>query len=134
MNYDLFIPAVVVENAPVTVGSTGRRQDGPVDRLALGAANRSLAETGTTDRPPRDSASEPLFTEEVGQTVAALNEVFKQAHVDVRYRIDKDTGDLVISLVDHATNEVIRQVPPDQILKLRQRIEEFLGVVFDQTA
>ncbi len=89
---------------------------------------------GAAGRPSRDSASDPLFTEEVDSAVAAFNEVFKQANVGVSYLVDKTTGDLVIKLIDRDTQKVLRQIPPDQILAMRQRLEELLGVIFDQTA
>jgi len=132
MNYDLFISPAVVEGAAASTGS------GPTGQVFQPAASRRtdlpFPGVNTADRPPRDSASEPLSTEEVDSTVAAFNEVFKQANVSVRYQIDKKTGDLIISLVDRDTQEVLRQVPPEQILNMRHRLEEMLGVIFDQTA
>lgn len=135
MNYDLFISPAAVDSAAVLAVSAGGGQAGQgspasalrhVDLPPLGA--------GTAGRPPRDSASDPLFTEEVDSAVAAFNEVFKQANVGVSYLVDKKTGDLVIKLVDRDTQKVLRQIPPDQILAMRQRLEELLGVIFDQTA
>jgi len=132
MNYDLFISPAVVESATASPGS------GPAGQAYQPAASRRtdlpLPGVHAADRPARHSASEPLSTEEVDSTVAAFNEVFKQANVGVRYQVDKKTGDLVISLVDRNTQEVLRQVPPEEILRMRQRLEELLGVIFDQTA
>jgi uncharacterized FlaG/YvyC family protein len=134
MNYDLFIPPAVVESAAFSVVFAGRAQTGQVSAAASRRSDLSLSGAQTADRPPRDSASEPLFTEEVDSAVEAFNEVFKQANVGVRYQVDTKTGDLVITLVDRDTQQVVRQVPPEEILRMRQRLEELLGVLFDQTA
>jgi uncharacterized FlaG/YvyC family protein len=37
-------------------------------------------------------------------------------------------------LVDRNTDEVLRQIPPEQILKMRHRLEELMGLIFDRTA
>lgn len=135
MNYDLFLPPAVVENAAMSAVSSGRVLPGQLN--LAGSPHRTgapLFGERTADRTLRDSASEPLIAEEVESAVAAFNEVFKQANVSVRYQVDTQTGDLIISLVNRDTQEVLRQVPPEQILRMRQRLEEMLGVIFDQTA
>ncbi len=129
MNYDLFIP-------PAAVG----RRESAAQRVWSGASaatarpDTHVVADDAAVRPPRESASDPLRTEEITNAVAAFNDVFEQADVSVRYRIDEHTNDLVISLVNSNTDEVIRQMPPEAILKMRQRLEELLGVLFDTMA
>ena len=131
MNYDLFMSPSVVDN-------TARYQSGGTSvarpSVSRAPAERVIFDDGAVNRPPGSSASEPPTTEEVRGAVAAFNDVFEQANVGVRYRFDQDTGDLVITLVNRNTDEVLRQVPPDQILAMRQRLEELLGLIFDTTA
>jgi len=135
MNYDLFIPPAAIDSAAAAAMNAGGGQAGQVlPALAARRADPPLPMGNASDRPPRDSASDPLFTEEVDSAVAAFNEVFKQANVGVRYQVDKKTGDMIIMLVDRDTQKVLRQVPSEQILAMRQRLEELLGVIFDQTA
>jgi flagellar protein FlaG len=134
MNYDLFVPPAVVESAAALAAGAGSGQAGQLPPAAAKRHDLPPLGASTADRPPRDSASDPLFTEEVDSAVSAFNEVFKQANVGVCYQVDKKTGDLIIKLVDRDTQKVLRQVPPDQILAMRQRLEELLGVIFDQTA
>jgi len=135
MNYDLFISSAGVESAAATAISAGRGQTGQASAAA--ASRRSdlpLDGVRTADRGSRDSASEPLFAGEVDSAIAAFNEVFEQANVGVCYQVDKKTGDLVITLVDRDTQQVLRQVPPEELLRMRQRLEELMGVIFDHTA
>ena len=134
MNYDLFIPASAVDRAHVPVSSERTRSRAPQPDLGVRRADATAHAGTAVDRPPRDSASEPPTTAEVENAVSAFNDVFEQANVGVRYRVDQSTDDLVISLVNRDTKEVIRQIPPDQILQMRQRLEELMGVMFDTTA
>ncbi len=131
MNYDLFIPASAINGSN---GSAVSAQIFSSGQSAVATTARPVDQSQAPLRPPQDSASEQLFTQEVKNTVAAFNDVFEQANISVRYRFDDQTDDLVITLVNRDTEEVLRQLPPDQILKMRQRMEELMGLMFDGTA
>ncbi len=133
MNYDLFIPASATSGSSGSVVPAAQFFGNGQETAVAGAA-RSQNASQAPLRPPQGSASEQLSTQEVQNTVDAFNEVFTQANVSVRYSFDQKTHDLVIKLVDSDTNEVLRQMPPDQILKMRQRLEEVMGLMFDGTA
>jgi flagellar protein FlaG len=132
MNYDLFIPASAISGPSGSVVSAAQIFGGR-QRSAATEAAKPPVDGQAALRPPQGSASEQLSTQEVKNTVVAFNEVFAQANVSVRYRIDENTDDLVISMVNRDTDEVLRQIPPDQILKMRQRLEELMGLIFDST-
>lgn len=132
MNYDLFIPASAYSSSGGSAVSAAQVFSGGHGSAV--AAARPATSSEAPLRTPQDSASEQLSTQEVRNTVAAFNDVFEQANISVRYSFDEDTDDLVITLVDRDTDEVLRQLPPDQILKMRQRLQELMGLMFDGTA
>ncbi|MBV2136010.1 MAG: flagellar protein FlaG [Candidatus Thiodiazotropha sp. (ex Ctena orbiculata)] len=43
---------------------------------------------------------------------------------DLEFSIDEDTGTQVLRVVDSETGELVRQVPPEQILHIISQIEE----------
>ncbi len=47
---------------------------------------------------------------------------------------DEDTGDIVIKIIDNETNEVIRQIPPEELEQLRKRLGDILGLILDKKA
>ena len=56
---------------------------------------------------------------EVARAVRSLNEAQAVgASSELRFAVDRDTGVRLIRIVDRATNEVITQVPPEEILRL----------------
>jgi flagellar protein FlaG len=132
MNYDLFIPASAISGSNESGVSAGQLFGSGQGTAVAAARPADLSQAPL--RPPQDSASEQLFTQEVKNTVAAFNDVFEQANISVRYSFDDNTDDLVITLVNRETDEVLRQLPPDQILKMRQHLQELMGLMFDGTA
>ena len=72
--------------------------------------------------------------EEVGEIVEQLNELAQQIERTLQFSVDEASGEMVITVVDSKTEEVIRQIPPKEILTLRQRLSELQGVLFNNLA
>ena len=132
MNYDLFITPAAADGRYSPSGRVSRQP--AAAQLPAGVGSPSQYPDNAALNIPGPSASDTLTTEDIQNSVAAFNDVFEQANVGVRYRVDRDTKDLVITLVDRNTDEVLRQIPPDQILKMRQRLEELMGLILDTSA
>lgn len=135
MNYDLFISPAVVERAYVSTVSSERAPSGRALRHAgpdrtVSSGIKDVADSG----PPIDEGSTQSATEMMERTVAALNDVFEQTNVGLRFRVDEATGDTIVSVIDRDTGDVLRQVPAEEILQMRQRLQELMGVLFDVTA
>jgi flagellar protein FlaG len=135
MNYDLFIPSQALESL-VSVPCSASRREAPVEtRNPVRAAN----EPGVTDMFTGLSTNEEVSSDEqsatkVKQAVELVNRLFERSPVDLDFSIDEKTESLAIKLIERDTRKVIRQIPPDKILRLRQHLQELLGVIFDETA
>jgi len=88
----------------------------PGKELPLEAAGRG--------RPAR----EPTTAEEaeepggVRDAVRRLNEYVQETQRDLRFSIDEETGRTVVRVVDSATQEVLRQIPPEEVLALAREL------------
>jgi flagellar protein FlaG len=51
-----------------------------------------------------------------------------------RFWTDRETGKTVISVLDSETREVIRQIPPEEILAIARAIGRMRGFFFDDEA
>ena len=50
------------------------------------------------------------------------------------FTVDEDTGETVVSIVDSETGEVIKKIPSDEILSLKKRIGDMIGLLLDEKA
>ncbi len=62
-----------------------------------------------------------------------------QAYLDdLRIKLDfevyEETGDMVIRIFNRETEELLREIPPKDLLELHQKVAELRGVLFDQKA
>jgi len=72
----------------------------------------------------RESAQGPGLEQaarnrEIARAVRTLNEAQAVgASSELRFAVDRATGESLIRIVDRATNEIITQVPPEAVLRL----------------
>ena len=48
------------------------------------------------------------------------------------FSVNKELGSVVVSIVDSATNQVIKQIPSEDMQKLKLRIRKAIGSMFDE--
>jgi uncharacterized FlaG/YvyC family protein len=75
---------------------------------------------------------------ELDQLTKALNEAAEQSHQQLQFKVDKETGSHIIQVIDKETQEVIRQVPGEDALKIKKALsannesgQSLLGVLLD---
>jgi len=56
-----------------------------------------------------------------------INRVLNSLRKELRVEIDQDLNIPIFKIIDKETNEVIRQIPLEEILKLIKNIEKFLN-------
>jgi uncharacterized FlaG/YvyC family protein len=89
----------------------------------------------------REAAPKGMDLEEGGKTTlqdieavtASLENSFKLIHqVDLQFSLHKASGQLVVTVTDAITGKVIREIPPSELLNLAARLDEMIGLLFDQ--
>jgi len=61
-----------------------------------------------------------------------LEKLKKVVHSDMKLEVNKDADRIVVKIIDKDNGEVIRQIPPEEIVNLIKNMNEFLGVFLDQ--
>jgi flagellar protein FlaG len=69
----------------------------------------------------------------------AVREMAEQTQAyldDLRIKLDfevyEETGDMVIRIFNRETEELLREIPPENLLELHHKVAELRGVLFDQ--
>ena len=86
---------------------------------------RGRMEATRTELPwAEPSRAEPTEGEEATERTLAI---FRDFH----YRIDEASGRIVVEVRDPVTGELIRQIPPEEMLRVLRSIHAFLGLRVD---
>lgn len=64
------------------------------------------------------------------QTVEDLNSLVQDLQRQVRFSLDDNSGEMVVKVVDRQTDDVIRQIPAEDVLQLRERLAQATGAIF----
>lgn len=67
----------------------------------------------------------------IEDSVDELNSELQRRHTSVSFWIDKETDSVVVQVVESESGKVIRQIPPDEILAMRNRLKELTGMIID---
>jgi len=62
-------------------------------------------------------------------------EILKEIQMgDLKIEFDKEADMKVVRIVDQETGEVLKEIPPKEIVELAKRLNEMLGILFDKMA
>lgn len=60
-----------------------------------------------------------------------MNQVASVFSTSLAFSVDKPTGKTVIKVLDRETNEIIRQIPPEEMLRLIGKMRYVMGMLLD---
>lgn len=102
-------------------GSAGAAQ-------GVGAPSASARTTGVdgAERVPSAEALQKAL-EDVAKAVAPMAQ-------GLEFSLDKDSGKTVVKVMDTETNEVIRQIPSEEVLAISKAIDKLKGLLIKQQA
>jgi len=96
---------------PVRIESTG------VGSVAI--AQASTARGREVETPRKSVQKETRSAEEIQKDISAINDQLKTLNRAVRFSVDEKSKTVVAKIVDIETGEVIREIPPENIVRLR---------------
>jgi hypothetical protein len=67
----------------------------------------------------------------VEKLVEELNKQLISKHVSLNFWIDEQSNSVVVQVIESESGKVIRQIPPDAILSIRNRLQELTGIMLD---
>jgi flagellar protein FlaG len=84
---------------------------------------------------PRQTPAAPAVEiPKIESVTRQIDSYLRSINKSLQFRVDEATGQMVVSICDAETGEVIRQVPGEEALRLAQRIENQLSTMLDEKA
>ena len=107
-------------NAPVAVG-----EHSPDVAIAKNEVREQLV-------PVVQGSKETAPVEVLADAVDQLNEHAQGTQRNLSFSVDDSSGRTVVRVVDTQTEEVIRQIPSEEMLVLIRNFSESIGNIFDE--
>ena len=104
---------------------------------ATSQANSDTVKTVSPERrraPNKEAekVSQKNVAEQVQQGVKEMNAQLNLAHHSIRFSIDDKSQDIVVKVVDTETDKIIRQIPAEEILRLREHMKDLSGMIVEK--
>ena len=93
---------------------------------------RENAPDATPEQAVPSSSAASATPEVLEAAVAELKAYMEPHQLEPRLEVDDETRDVIVKIVEQETGELVRQIPPEEILKMRQRLQEYVGLLLDQ--
>ncbi len=55
-------------------------------------------------------------------------------HLELKFSRDKETGETYVKILDKDSGKVIKEIPPEEIRKLAEKLQKMIGLLFDKKA
>lgn len=88
-------------------------------------ARKDVAAAGGSLPQPEESTE----AEKVEEAVNQVNEYVQNLSRDLQFTVDQDSGRTIIKVLDSETHEVIRQIPPEELLQIANQLTEGGGLL-----
>lgn len=111
----------VSQGQPAEIGLRNQREAGQVEARAVENTQRS-AESRQMD-PEREAQAIQEAADQIGQFLNVINS-------DLNIAVDQDVNRTVVKVINRSNDEVIRQIPSEEVLSLMRRMSE----IANQTA
>ncbi|MBC8317234.1 MAG: flagellar protein FlaG [Desulfobulbaceae bacterium] len=92
------------------------------------------ARAAQDERALRDKQQEKLTNEELTSAVENIQARLDVMRTKLGFSIHEETDDIVIKVTDRESGDVIRQIPSEEVMELRARLDELVGIIFDKKA
>lgn len=114
---------MIIQNASLNQGAV------PARRVSDDAP-KVVAETAK-----RESVSEPT-SQQLQNALGAINRAMQLSNHSLEFRVDPETKEPVVQVVDTETGDLIRQIPSKEALAISVSIDQFLqrGALLRQKA
>ena len=138
------VSASIVAGAAERVSSTTattqapEKQEPKVQRVEDTSDTQKLkfnqAEEQEDPLKAREEEQEPMDEKTVSYMMEELNELMSKINCNLEFQYHKEVNMMSVRMLDKKTHEVIKEVPPEEMLEQMAKAREWLGAFLDKNA
>jgi flagellar protein FlaG len=99
-------------------------------RAAVPAVEQPVVQAAPRQQP----AAPPVTIPKIESVTRQIDSFLRSINKSLQFRVDQATGQMIVTIRDDETGEVIRQVPGEDAVRIAQRIEDTLSAMLDEKA
>ncbi len=125
----------ITQNSMVHVAMDGQTL---YNSVSVKSPNVQQAQTAVVHQSITPTGAQVAQTLEqvLAETKASVQELQKMSEMvagnKLQFNINKELGSVVVSIIDSSTNQVVKQIPSEDMQKLKLRLRKAIGNIFDE--
>lgn len=125
------VPATAAPLQPKQVAVQGGAQSTPQavapqsQVKPVEAVVKTQASVGTVEQAK-------VSAEKLQASVDKLNQFMKEGQRSLAFTVDDSAEQVVVRVSDRETNELIRQIPTEEALAIREHLDQVMGMLFSE--
>lgn len=115
--------AAVVSDATRTVATDRARRQ--TDAGVASAGTQKVANAAPQAAQPQPSAAPAPVQVEAPELEAAVEDIrnfVSDVRRELQFSVDEDSGRTIITVIDSDSGEIIRQIPPEEVMKIAKSV------------
>lgn len=85
-------------------------------------------------KPAEKTAAPEKGPSKIERIAEAMDKYVRSIQRDLDIQVHKESGTVMVKVLSRETGEVIREIPPEELLKLASKMEEVAGVLLNKSA
>ncbi|TWI72381.1 flagellar protein FlaG [Desulfobotulus alkaliphilus] len=70
--------------------------------------------------------------EELEKATDDLNKYMDELKTSLGFTIHDETNELLVNIINRDTKEIIKQIPPEELVAIREKMAELAGILLDE--
>ncbi|MBI5360798.1 MAG: flagellar protein FlaG [Planctomycetes bacterium] len=120
----------ITNNMPVNLEQTAGVFPNEMKMPAKKPVELPLSGQKSVDMAPEEQKKPS--EEDIVSTVRDINKMMRDANQQMRFGIYEGTDQMYVQVIDVQSKRVVKMMPPENLLSLRTRLQEAVGIVLDE--
>lgn len=118
---------------PLTLNKISEQvRQSEVHRLGETTTDNKVTNKQRTHENRQLSSSGNFHTDELELALSQANETVDALNIGIRFRLHEQSDRFMVQIVNKLDDEVIKEIPSEQLLNLVGQIQEMIGVLVDE--
>ncbi len=83
-------------------------------------------------RQSEGKASDLPDQKKLDRALKQANDTMETYGTEVRFKVHKESGEMLVKVINTRDNSVIREIPPERVLDFVAHVKEMLGFIIDK--
>ena len=107
---------------------------GGVNPSASAVEQARITPPAPVETPAVAAAVQAVDGAHVNKALEAANRMVQSLGIGLQFSIDQETGKTLIQVIDTSTNQLIRQIPAEEMLTISRALDKLQGLLIKQRA